>query len=146
MDNEGLSDQITLTVIYVDEDLIELEAVVRASHWSGQACAYTVPQDIVESAGDLQAFAEGARSEAEFVAGADNGIGLVALRFYRVDRSGHIACHVRLETRELSANSRPEQICRLSIEVMAETWSLLQFARQLGNLARNQTGKATLRL
>src|SRR5262245_52504317 len=146
MDNDGQPDEITVAVVHVDEHLMELEAVVRAGHWSGRACAYTVPQNISEFVAALKMFADGASSEAEFVAGADNGMGLVPLRFYRVDRSGHIACQVRLATERLPNNLHPEQVCRLSIEVVAETWAVLQFAQHLVELARTQTGKASLRL
>ncbi len=112
--------EITIAVAYVDEDLMELEVVVGAGYWCGRASAYTVPQDMATFAVAIQHFADGASAEAEFVAGADTGIGLIGLRFYRVDRAGHIACHVRLATGRLSTKHRPEEVFRLSIEVQAE--------------------------
>jgi hypothetical protein len=146
MNDVELPHEIAVAVVYADEHLIELEAVVGAGHWCGRASAYTVPGDIATFAVALQRFADGAAAEVEFVAGADNGIGLVALRFYRVDRAGRIACHVRLATGNLPKDHRPEEVCRLSIEVRVETWAVLRFARQLGELARTQAGKASLQV
>jgi hypothetical protein len=138
--------ELRLVVVYVDDDLTELEATVGAGYWSGRARAYTVPQDIATFASALQQFGSGASAGAEFVAGADTGIGLIALRFYRVDRSGHIACHVRLVTGRLPGDHRPEEVSRLSVEVRAEGAAVDRFARQLSELARTQAGQAVLSL
>ena len=146
MDDDQLPHEISVAVVYVDEHLMELEAVVGAGRWSGCASAYTVFDAIATFAGALQRFADGVDSQAEFVAGADNGGGLVALRFYRVDRAGHVVCHVRLATGGLPQDHRAEEVCRLSIEVPAETWAVVQFARQLGELVRTQAGKASLQV
>jgi hypothetical protein len=146
MDDDQLPHEITVAVVSVDEHLIELEALVGAGYWCGCASAYTVSENIATFAEALQRFAEGVDSQAEFVAGADNGIGLVAFRFYRVDRSGHVACHVRLASGKAPDDHRPEQVCRLSIEVAVEAWAAIQFARQLGEVARTQAGKASLRV
>jgi len=144
MNDVELPDEVTLAAVYVDEDLIELEAVIRAGHWRGRARAYTVPQCISTFITALERFADGEISEAEFTAGADTGIGLAALRFYKVDRSGHIVCHVRLATGYSTANQRPEEVFRLSIEVKTEAWAVIRFARQLGEMVQTQAGKASL--
>ena len=146
MNGVKLPHEIVVAVVYVDEHLIELEAVVGAGNWCGRGSAYTVPQDIATFAVALQRFADGASAKAEFVAGADTGIGLIGLRFYRVDRAGHIACHVRLATGSLPTDHREEEMFRLSIEVQPEAWGVIQFARQLGEVARTQTGQASLQV
>jgi hypothetical protein len=138
--------EFTVAIVYCDEHLIEVEALVGTGDWCGCASAYTKSEHISTFAVALQRFADGLDSQAEFVAGADNGIGLVAFRFYRVDRSGHVACHVRLASGHLPNDSRPEQVCRLSIEIAVETWAIIQFAKQLADVAKNQAGKATLRV
>lgn len=85
-------------------------------------------------------------SPAEFEAGADNGIGLIALRFYRIDRSGHIAGHARLASGHVPTGGRPEQISRLAVEFGAEAWAVGQFAQHLLELARTQKGRATFKI
>ena len=77
-------------------------------------------------------------------AGVDNGIGLIALRFYRIDRSGHIAGHATLASGGVPTDHRPEQVSRLAVEFRAEAWGVAQFARQLAELARTQEGRASL--
>jgi hypothetical protein len=143
MDDIALPHQVSLAIVYVDEHLIQLEAAVRAGHWSGRARAYTVPESIAAFGIALKRFADAVDAVAEFEAGADTGIGFLAIRFYRVDRAGHIACHVRLATSE-SNDCRPEEVFRLSIEVRTEAWAVVQFAQQIGEMARTQAGHALL--
>jgi hypothetical protein len=141
-----LPHEVSLAIVYVDEHLIELEAAVGSGHWSGRARAYTVPQHIEAFAIALKRFADAVDAVAEFVAGADTGIGLIALRFYRVDRAGHIACHVRLATGGLPNNFRPEEVLRLSIELRTEAWAVVPFARQISEMAQARAGRAVLQV
>src|SRR5262249_55825367 len=119
MDDLDLPREVSIEVVYVDEHLIELAATVGAGCWRGRATAYTVPTDVNRFADALLQFAGGGPT-ATFEAGADNGIGLIALRFYRIDRSGHIAGHARLASGGVPTNHRPEQISRLAVEFGAE--------------------------
>jgi hypothetical protein len=143
MDDLDLAREVSIEVVYVDEHLIQLAATVRAGHWRGRATAYTVPTDVNRFADALLQFADGG-PPASFEAGADNGIGQIALRFYRIDRSGHIAGHAQLASGHVPTDHRPEQVSRLAVEFGAEAWAIAQFARQLTELARTQTGRATL--
>ncbi len=144
MGDLDLPHELLVEVVYVDEHLIELEAVVGAGHWCGRATAYTAPEDIAAFADALERFAAGTARAADFTAGADNGVGLVALRFYRIDRAGHIACHARLASGRVPTEHRPEQVCQLAVEVGAEAGAVGRFARQLGKLARARSGRASL--
>jgi hypothetical protein len=144
VDDLDLPNEISLEVVYDDEHLIELQAMIGAGHWRGRARAFTVPQDIAAFAAALDRFAAGLAEAAEFTAGADNGIGLIALRFYRIDRAGHIACHARLALGGLPTEHRPEQMAQLAVEVGAEGDAVARFVRQLGALARARAGRASL--
>jgi hypothetical protein len=146
MDDVDLPHTVTLAIVYTHEDLIEVEAVVRAGHWRGRASAYTAPQNLAVAAAALQRFADGSTPGAEFAAGADSGVGLVAWRFYRIDRAGHIACHFRLASGGLPTEHRPEEVAQLSVEVRAEAWAVGQFARQLVEQGRLRAGQASLAL
>ena len=143
MDDLDLAREVSIEVGYVDEHLIELAAVVGAGHWRGRATAYTVPAALDRFADALLRFADGG-PPAEFEVGADTGIGLIALRFYRIDRSGHIACHARLASGSVPTEHRPEQVSQLAVEFGAEAWAVAQFARQLAELAGTQAGQASL--
>ncbi len=143
MDTLDSTGALSVEVVYVDEPLIELAATVGAGHWRGRATAYTVPAEVRRFADALLQFADGGPPVA-FEAGADNGIGLIALRFYRIDRSGHIACHGQLASGRVPTEHRPEQVSRLAVEFGAEAWAVDRFARQLAELARAQKGRAVL--
>ncbi|MBX9582769.1 MAG: hypothetical protein K2X87_20885 [Gemmataceae bacterium] len=136
--------ELSLDVVYGDVDILELEAIIHTGLWRGRVRAYTVADGIAAFAAALERFTDGAAPVAEFMAGADTGIGLIGLRFYRVDRSGHIACHVRLLSGDLATDHRPEQMWRMEVEVGAEAWAVVQFTRQLAELARVEAGRATL--
>jgi hypothetical protein len=143
MDDLDLVQEVSIEVVYVDEHLIELAAAVGAGHWRGRATAYTVPADVVKFAEALLRFADGG-PPAAFEAGANTGIGLIGLRFYRIDRSGHIACHARLASGGVPTEHRPEQVSQLAMEFGTEAAAVERFARQLAELARTQGGRASL--
>lgn len=132
--------QLSIEIVYVDEHLIQIEAIVDTRTWRGQARAYTMPANIAALAIALDGFVADPDDAAEFVVGEDNGIGLIALRFYRIDRAGHLACHVRLASD--CVPTRPEQISTLAIEVGVEAQDLARFARQLAEMARVSSGRA----
>ena len=144
MDDLDPTPEISLEIVYADEHLLELEAIVRNGLWRGQAKAYTLPRDIATFATSLERFADGAVATAAFQAGDDTGIGLISLRFYRIDRAGHIACHTTLVTNDYSTDHRPEEEWRLAVEAGAESWAVLQFARQLTCVASAEAGRASL--
>jgi hypothetical protein len=143
MDDFDLAREVCIEVVYVDEHLIELAATVGAGHWRGRATAHTVPADVSRFADALLQFADGG-PPAVFEAGADNGVGRIAVRFYRIDRSGHIAGHAQLASGRVPTDHRPEQVSRLAVEFGAETSAVAQFARQLAELGRTQKGRASL--
>lgn len=143
MDDFDLAREVSIEVVYVDENLIELAFTINTGCWRGRCTAYTVPADVNRFAHSLLQFADGGPPTA-FEAGADNGIGLIGLRFYRIDRSGHIAGHAQLASGWVPTEHRPEQVSRLAVEFGAEAWGVIQFARQLAELARTQEGRASL--
>ena len=143
MDELDLPCEVSIEVVSVDEHLLELSAAVGAGYWRGRAVAYSHPTGVSRFADALLQFADGGPTAA-FEAGGDNGIGLIALRFYRIDRSGHIAGHVRLASGRVPADNRPEQVSRLAVEIGAEPWAVTEFARQLSELARTLEGRASL--
>ena len=98
MPDEGLHwPSLTLRVVYEDlPDLIQVEAQIAADGWSGIVWAYTSPHSLGEEARGLLNWAERLSGEFALEAGADTGIGWLSLRWYVIDRAGHLACHVRI--------------------------------------------------
>jgi hypothetical protein len=143
MDDLDEAREFSIEVVYVDEDMIELAAVVKVDDWRGHARAYTTVGDVADFAKALRQFSYGG-PPATFEAGADTGIGLIALRFYRIDLAGRIAGHTRLATGRLETDHRPEQVSKLALEFGAEAWAVEQFAKDSAHLARTQSGRAVL--
>lgn len=137
--------EFSIEVVYVDDHLMQLQALVKAGNWRGKANAYDVREDIAAFASSLKRFADGTETAAEFSTGAENGIGMIGLRFYRIDRSGHIACHVRLASGDVATEHRTEQVSQLAIEIYAkDNWAVGRFAVQLAEIAHTQSGRAVL--
>jgi hypothetical protein len=88
-------------------------------------------------------FGETLREPVAWQAGADNGIGLIGLRFYTIDRSGHVRCHVRLAS-EAATEHRPEEIWQFAAEMPTETGLVVAFARELSRVAEELQGQAVL--
>jgi hypothetical protein len=134
---------LTVRPVYEDPpDLIEVEAQVVSGYWSGTARAYASPASLLESARGLLAWTECPSGEFALEAGADTGIGWLCLRWYPVDRAGHLACHVKLATP--AVGRRPEEVWRLTLEMPTETGLVERFARHLVSLAETFNGEAVL--
>jgi hypothetical protein len=143
-DEEHHGPSLTLRVVYEDlPDLIEVEARVAAYGWSGITCAYASPQALGKAARDLLSWTERPVEELALEAGADNGIGWLSLRWYAINRAGHLACQVRMATRADNSDT-PEDVWRLSLEFRTERSMVERFARQLASLADTQAGEAVL--
>ena len=143
MSDPNLSGELSMEVVWSDDQMIELEAFVNVGHWRGQARAYTTPPQVVSFSEALVQFTEGG-SSTELVAGSDNGSGMIGLRFYRIDRAGHIAGYVRLASDGHTFDHRPEQVSRLEVEFRVEAWALCEFARKLAQIVHDKLGRASL--
>jgi hypothetical protein len=142
-DDEPRSPSLTIRVVYDDlPDLIQIEARVVSGDWSGITWAYTGPSSLAEESRGLLAWTECLRGEFTLNAGADTGIGWLQLRWYPVDRAGHLACHVHLARQ--ATRDRSESAWRLSLEMPTEPASVERFARRLIAVAETLTGEAVL--
>ncbi len=141
-DDESRSPVLTLRVVYDDPHLIEVEVRVVAGDWSGTTRAYTTPGLLGEGARGLLAWATRPHVPFSLEAGTDTGIGWVSRRWYTINRSGHLACHVRMATADESR--RPEGVRRLALEFPTELGLAERFARQLMSVAESFAGEAVL--
>ena len=134
---------LSLRIVYDDlPDLIEVEVRVVSDEWSGVAQAYTTPASLAEDGRGLLAWSRQPIGEFAFEAGADTGIGWARLRWYAVDRAGHLVCHAQLASRAYSG--RPESARRLALEFAVEAYAVERFANQLVVVAETLAGEAPL--
>jgi hypothetical protein len=138
------ANQLSLGVVYHDEHLIELRCRVAFNGWVAIARAYTTQGELRQFAASTKQFGETLKGPAELDAGDDNGGGLVALRFYVINRAGHIRCHVRLALGHVPTDHRPEEVWQCAIELPTEAGLVLNFGNQLKNVAKTLSGTAEL--
>lgn len=142
-DDKSRLPTLILRVVYEDPpDLIQVEARIVAGDWSGITWAYTSPISLGEEARGLLDWTVRLSGEFALEAGADTGIGWLSVRWYAIDRAGHLACHIQIATREES--SRPEGVRRLALEFLTEPGLVERFARQLISVAGSLKGEAIM--
>jgi hypothetical protein len=121
---------IQLRVVYEDlPDLIELGVSVRCGEWSAFSKAYTGPTMLADEARRLLAWISSPVDPISIEAGEDTGIGWMVLKFYTLDRAGHMCCAVTLATGN-EPSARPESIWRFAIEMPTELGLVERFARE----------------
>jgi len=140
--NESCLPALTLRVVYEDVHLIQIEARLVAGDWSAVSRAYTSRDSLGETARSLLAWVARLHDEVAFEAGIDNGTGWLCVRWYRIDRAGHVACHVRMAT--AAYDGRPEEVRRLALEFDTEPGLIERFARQLASVAESHNNEAVL--
>lgn len=132
---------LSIRVIWQDDELVEIEGRVITDRWSGNATSYTTFAEIRQFARELSRFNLSLAGEACLEAGAEEGYGLVAMRFYTIDAARHVACYLRLGT---SGGHRAEQTCKLAIEVTTEPTFIEGFAKGLERMADEEAREAVL--
>jgi len=142
MDGDETKRGLTIRVIWVDDDLIELACGLSHGKFIGEVTCYTASPQLHAFADALAQFSLTADGEATFESGLSDGSKACNLRAYTIDRARHMAMHVRMATDQLTA--RPQSVVRLELEMPVEAWSLSQFADQLRQVARERAGDAFL--
>lgn len=134
---------LTVRIIYEDfPHFSYIEARIVAGDWSGITWVDHDPASLAEEARDLLAWTPRPCEGFGFEIGSESDGGWLSLRFYTVDRAGHLACHVRLATK--AESGRPEGVRRLALEFPTEPALVDRFACQLAALAETLTGEAVL--
>jgi hypothetical protein len=136
---------IQLRVVYEDlPDLIELGVSVRCGEWSAHSKAYTGPTAFADEAQRLLSWVSSPTDPIRIEAGADTGIGWMVLKFYTVDRAGHVRCAVSLATGGQPRDARPESTWRFGTEMPTELGLVERFARECIALSTDFSQEARL--
>lgn len=113
---ETYAPYLSLEVVWDDEHMCEVQFRLMLGEWSGIARAYTTPDQMQRFSKELRWCGTAVGWTAEWVLGDDFGI-----RFYCIDRSGHIACQIRLAmNNRRNTNDRPEVVWKLSAEMRVD--------------------------
>ena len=133
---------LLLSVIWTDEDLLELACLVSEQDFYGRSTCYISASQLLEFADALARFSLTLESEPVFEAGLSDGSKACHLHAYKISGAGHLAVYVRIATEQITP--RPESIARSEIELPVEAWSLSQFAEELKKMATTEMGEAFL--
>lgn len=142
MPTDDVRSGLTLRVLWLDEEMIELGCSLAYGSFCGESTCYTTTPQLHDFADALGEFALTAKEQPTFDSALSDGSKACDLRAYRIDKAGHMAVHVKMATDKVT--NRPQSVARLELEMLVEAWSLSQFAEQLRQVARTKTGQAFL--
>lgn len=137
---------ISVEVVYVDEHLVELATSFAFVEWSARSTAYTGFQTIGEFAEKLAGFASNLSGEVAFEDGNEGLPGFLGLKFYAIGGVRHLFCHLRLVSKEVPTDHRPEELWKVSVELPTEAAALDVFVAGLRRIVEHKSGKAILKL
>jgi hypothetical protein len=136
---------LRLRVVYRDlPNLIELGVHLIHSEWSAVSTVYTSPSLVVENGNRLLLWSKDPGEPLLIEAGADTGIGWMALEFYTIDRARHARCAIRLATKTRTDGPRPAETSRFAIELPTELGLIESFAREYIALGKDFGNQAQL--
>jgi hypothetical protein len=142
MNDDEMKPGLSIRVVWVDDDLIELACRLAYGRFNGESTCYTASPELRAFSDALAQFCLTATGQPTFESGLSDGSKACHLRAYSIDKAGHMAIHIKIATDKRTA--RPQSVARLELEMLVEAWSLSQFAEQLSRVARNRAGKAFL--
>jgi hypothetical protein len=99
------SDQLTLSAVWSDVDLVELEVAVEFQDWTGSASAYATRAELQAFARDLVAVEEGANAAVLDIGQAD--IGYATCRVFEYDLARHLGIEIRIGHAGEHVGNRP---------------------------------------
>jgi hypothetical protein len=134
--------QVSLTVVWSDVDLLEIELAVSFAAWSGAERAYVTRNELTSFATSLDSVVAGA-SAAELNAGQpDLGYGLC--RVFEYSRARHLGMEVVVGHAGGHVMNRPDYRRELRVSVPIERGQLTAFAATIRRLISAERGKAAL--
>ena len=136
---------LQLRVIYKElPNLIELGIRVAHGEWCAASTAYVSPLFPAESGEAILRWVKTPSVPLNIGAGADTGIGWMALQFYTIDRAGHARCAIKLATKTRTDGPRLAETSRFAIELPSELGFIECFGKECIALGSDFTREARL--
>lgn len=138
-----MSENLTLSVRFNDEDMVLLQADVATAGFQGRTEAYSTWPRLNEWLAALRGFSPAQGSEVRFDAGAPDGLGHIGVVLSRLDWSGHCACRVSLLADQATFfNEHPHNT--LEVKLVVEPAAIARFVKALEQMVTQQAGEAIL--
>lgn len=136
--------RLSLSAVWSDVDLLEVDSAIRFREWAGSARAYATRDELRAFARGLVAVEEGAT-----VASLDIGqldLGYATCRLFEYGGARRLAMEVCIGHAGGQGIGRPDCKREVHLTVPVERGQLGRFASELQNLVMTETGTATLPL
>ncbi len=133
--------QLDVELVWHDLDMVEVRIDAANLDFRGCTSVYTTRQELLELAERVALFPRTAKDTFEFVSLGETP--RVTLQFYCIDGAGHGAVRAMLR-REVVSTMRPEEEDDVVLEVLLAGSSVVDFAKALRRIVRDQAGTASL--
>ena len=138
-----MTPRFSISVIWQDDDLVEIEAAACTEHFSGLTQVYTTYDELRTLHVSLAGFPKTFSSRVAFSAGEADSYSFLGVDFYCIDQAGHAAAQITIES-NVPTNYRPQEKHRVRLEMQFEPMALDWFLNALKRLISAQAGDEVL--
>ena len=142
MDKDRLKSFLELQVIWKDDHMFELKVTASNGRYSGTTEVYDTKESLFSFAQTLIDFPR-ENKKLFHEAGNKNDYAYFSMNFYCIDFPEHIGVEVNLEE-NLATEFRNEEKDKLKLEIIVELGAIVNFQKELSQLAITQKGIALL--
>lgn len=133
---------LELAVIWKDEDMIELSVTAANANFYGKTKVYDQSECLLEFAKSLSNCSLN-NINLYYESGVTNGYAYFSMKYYPIGFNGHIGVEINFES-NVSTEYRKEEKDKLKLEIIVEPNQIDIFQKELYQLAKTESGKATL--
>jgi hypothetical protein len=142
MDKDKRKSFLELQIVWKDEHMFELKITASNVRYSATTEVYNTKESLQEFAQTLFYFPKDSR-EIVYTAGTRNEYAFFSMRFYCLNSTGHIGVEINLED-NVATEFRQEEKSKAQLEIIVEPSAIINFQKQLSQLALKQAGNAIL--
>ena len=139
---DKLTSFLNLKIIWKDDDMFEIKVTTSNTSFYGSTEVYDQSESLSEFAESLKTFPENGKI-LFYEAGKKDSYAYFSMKYYSIDKSGHIGVEINLESNE-STEYRKEEKNKLKLEIIVEPSAIDNFQKELYHLAKNEEGLAIL--
>jgi hypothetical protein len=139
---EKLKSFLKLKIIWKDDDMFEIKVTTSNTSFFGSTEVYDQSERLYEFAESLKTFPENNKI-LFYEAGEKDSYAYFSMKYYLIDKGGHIGVEINLESNE-STEYRKEEKNKLKLEIIVEPSAIDNFQKELYHLAQKEEGSAIL--
>ena len=133
---------LELKVIWKDDNMFELRVTASSVDFFGRTEVYDQSESLSKFASTLFDYPND-NSTVFYEIGEKDSYAYFSMKFYSIDKSGHIGVEINLES-NVSTEYRQEEKNKVKLEIIVEPSAIDNFQRELFHLAKKEEGSAIL--